>query len=663
MLLALTTLAGGFTTPKHAHPYWSQATGDTLDNLHFSLLFHTLAPLYPGKQGLQAVRPDLLGEALVAQALLRPEAAGLLDAILANSASQLMRHHALTVFTRLSIQHHELHETLVEALVRHFAHCYQDIVAVATEAPSQLPVLAAEAFARLQLATKSQIASLLAPLLREESVQLAQFSCLVTEYLLGKCNQKCLRKPDNNECMKDYALAAARHSLALMRVGRDAEALKYGKQALELDQRLVQKNPDRHEPAYASDLNNYANRLSDLGQFDEALTYGRQALELYPRLIQRNPDRHEPAYAGALDNYANHLGELGQYDEALKYDKQALELYRRLIQKDKDRFEPAYAGALNNYANRLSDLGQFDEALTYGRQALELYQRLVEVNQDRHEPDYVGAVTNYAVRLGELGQHDEALKYSKQALDLRQRLAEKNPDRHEPEYGGALNNHAIRLGELGQYDEALKYGKETLELRQRLFQKDKDRFEPSYAGALSNYAHRLSDLGQYDEALAYAEEARELYQRPAQKHPARFAEDLFNIGCMVHFLSWISTNSGKEEELGDIVTVPTTIRPHRRPIALLNKAFVQACWASEHTARTNAFKQVISIWCDLPLTTKATDQATWLCAATWCATFEPSAVQELDWQDTWHQYANHRKGRLPSWMQGVAQRMLFEWPT
>lgn len=344
MLLALTTLAGGFTTPKQARPYWSEATGDPFDSPHFSLLFHTLVPLYPGKQGLQAVRPDLLGEALIAQALLRSEAAGLLDAILANSASQLVRHHALTVLARLPIQHHELHETLVEALVHHFAHCYKDIVAVATAAPSHLPVLVEAAFARLQLATKSQIASLLVPLLREESVQLAQFACLVTKFLLDKCDQKYLRKPGNNECMRDYASAAADHALSLMRVGRDAEALKYSKQALDLYQRLIQKDKDRFEPSYGGTLNNYANRLSDLGQFDEALMYGKQALELYQRLVKENQDRHEPDYVGAVTNYAVRLGELGQHDEALKYSKQALDLRQRLAEKNPDRHEPDYGG-------------------------------------------------------------------------------------------------------------------------------------------------------------------------------------------------------------------------------------------------------------------------------------------------------------------------------
>jgi len=50
-------------------------------------------------------------------------------------------------------------------------------------------------------------------------------------------------------------------------------------------------------------------------------------------------------------------------------------------------------------------------------------------------------------------------------------------------------------------------------------------------------------------------------------------------------------------------------------------------------------------------------------AAAWCATFEPSAVEELNWRVSWHQYANQRKGRLPKWVEELAQRMLFEWPT
>lgn len=73
-LLALATLAGGFATPREARPYWTTATTGSLASADFNALFHTLAPLYPGRQGLQAVRPDLLGEAWLPRHCCAPRA-------------------------------------------------------------------------------------------------------------------------------------------------------------------------------------------------------------------------------------------------------------------------------------------------------------------------------------------------------------------------------------------------------------------------------------------------------------------------------------------------------------------------------------------------------------------------------------------------------------
>jgi tetratricopeptide (TPR) repeat protein len=102
-------------------------------------------------------------------------------------------------------------------------------------------------------------------------------------------------------------------------------------------------------------LNNYASHLSDAGQNEKALEHARQALEIYKRLVQKNPDRFEPDYATSLDNYASHLSAAGQNEEALGHIREALEIRKRLAQKNLDRFEPDYAMSLNNYANRLSN--------------------------------------------------------------------------------------------------------------------------------------------------------------------------------------------------------------------------------------------------------------------------------------------------------------------
>ena len=142
--------------PEKRSRYWTTATASSHARSEFDALFHTLAPLYPGRQGLQAVRPDLLGEALVAQALLRGESRSLLDAVLEPAASQAVRRHALTVLSRLSSQRVDLHEVLVEALARNAGHCFQNAAVVATETPGRLPKLAEQAFERLHMQSRAR---------------------------------------------------------------------------------------------------------------------------------------------------------------------------------------------------------------------------------------------------------------------------------------------------------------------------------------------------------------------------------------------------------------------------------------------------------------------------------------------------------------------------
>jgi tetratricopeptide (TPR) repeat protein len=347
-LLALATLAGGFVTPKAVLPHWKRVSGTVFNSAHVAELFYALIPLYPGKQGLQAVRPDLLGEALVAQALLRPSAADLLDAVLGKDADESMRSNALTVLARLSDNYQELHENLIEGLTRNFAHCWHEFIVVAVETPSNFPLLAEAAFARLPVPIKNQITGLLKSRINDESVQLVQFYCLVSKFLVNKCEQKYLKKANDIETIDNYAGALSNYANRLNDAGRNEEALEHGRQALEIRQRLAQKNPDRFEPNYATSLSNYASHLKDAGRNEEGLEHGRQALEIHQRLAQKNPDRFEPDYATSLSNYASHLSDVGRNEEALEHGRQALEIHQRLAQKNPAVFEGVWFSTVCN---------------------------------------------------------------------------------------------------------------------------------------------------------------------------------------------------------------------------------------------------------------------------------------------------------------------------
>ena len=662
LLLALTTLAGGFPTPKAAHVYWKRANWNSLSPALFGQLFHVLMPLYPGKQGLQAVRPDLLGEALVAQALLRPTAAGLLDAVLNRNANQSVQLNALTVLARLADNYHELHETLIEALVRHFAHCCHAFVSVAINTPSNLPKLAEEAFSRLPQDAKSQVTGLIKSLMSEESVQLARFYCLVAEYLVYKCSRRHQKKPNDIESLNEYASVLTGYSVSLYRNGRNAEALDYARQALEIHQRLVKNNPNRFDPQLALSWNNYANRLSDAGRNAEALNHARQALEIHQRLAQKSPDRFEPVLAITLINYAIRLNEVGRYAEALDYARQDLEIRKLLAQKDPDRFEPGFADSLDNYANHLGEAGRYAETLDCARQALEIRKRLAQKNPDRFEPSLATSLNNYAKHLGEAGRYAETLGHARQALEIRKRLAQKNPDRFEPELATSLSNYAAHLGDAGRNAEVLDYDWQALEIRKRLAQKNPDRFEPELATSLSNYANHLSEAGRYAEALDYARQALEIIQRLTQLIPARFSRMLFSAECDMYLLRWVDGGTDEDDYLAKLDSIPEGIPKHRRTFLQLKSCFVKACHISDQAARAALFKQVVVTRDVISQEDWTNAQHYWLCATAWCATHTPADTINLDWKADWRQYVTQRRGHVPCWMLELARRLEFRWP-
>jgi hypothetical protein len=273
------------------------------------------------------------------------------------------------------------------------------------------------------------------------------------------------------------------------------------------------------------------------------------------------------------------------------------------------------------------------------------------------------SLNNYASHLSDAGQNEEARANDRQALEIRQRLAQKNPDRFEPDYAMSLNNYASHLSDAGQNEEALVNARHALEICQRLAEKNPDRFEPDYAMSLNNYANHLSDAGKNEEALANARQALEIYRRLAGKQPARYEVDLFFSTCYIYFLRWLNDPVEKTGDLAELNAMPPATSPHRLPLLQLSSQFVQACWAPDQTIRAFACKEVISIWGELSVADKNKAQGHWLCATAWCAVFAPEAIVGIDWQASWRQFTAQRHGRLPYWMQEVAQRFSFQWPT
>lgn len=283
LLMTLATLGRNIVSDRDIEPVW-RALGQ--DKAELKILFKTLAPLYTDRPGLQGLRPDLLGEALVADTLRGPHGAHVLDAVLSKDDAPL-HHTSLTVLARVLPQHPELGAVLETALKRHLTSCAAELLAVCLETPSPLPRLAEQVYRQLPKQQRWQIAGAVGKRLEFNVPPLLALKVLLCENVLEKARQKL--SPNKPQTLSDYAAALVQLSIALHYQGAPDAALGFSQEAVRTYQTLAQSNPERFEPDWALALDNYASDLADHGQFDAALGATQQAHQLYGQLAQSKP--------------------------------------------------------------------------------------------------------------------------------------------------------------------------------------------------------------------------------------------------------------------------------------------------------------------------------------------------------------------------------------
>jgi tetratricopeptide (TPR) repeat protein len=608
LLMALVTLVGSAARPHDIAPLWQVAEGDAPQP---KPLFNALAALYPGTQGLSGLRPDLLGEALVAQQLLGSGGEALLNAVLGNAATQAQRHHALTVLSRLLRDREDLFLPIENALTQHFSLCAKDIVKVILQTPSRLPQVAEKSFQRLPMNLALQVAGQLEADFEHDVLPLSGLKLRIFQTLNTQAEKRCkgTAKPSTDD-KSHWARTLRNLGVAYHQIGDNTQALDYAKQALDIYVRLAQGKPERFEPDWAISINDYANLLSDKGDNTLALVYAKQALDIRARLAKDKPERFEPDWAMSLNNYATRLSDNGDNTQALICAKQALDIRQRLAKDQPERFEPVWARSLNNYANHLSDKGDSTQALVYAKQALDIYARLAQDKPERFEPDWAMSLGNYANALSDNGDSTQALACTKHALDIRARLAQDKPER----------------------------------------------FEPDWAASLYNYATRLSDNGDSTQALDYAEQALDIYVRLAESNPKKYIADAEYNQLHVAILAWLAT--GAELVIAAEAAPDSALDYNRRPNRFYRYVLL-ALAANDPAHAASALENAWQAWGAMSKAQQKHWEKVFLLACGFAAARAALPPAFGTWQVQLSQLKTRRKSSLPQWMEEIARRKGF----
>ncbi len=285
-----------------------------LDAASAEAIARILTTLYPERPGLGVLKPDILGEELVAGELDRDH--GLLAAALTEERSEAELVNAFTVLARLAARRPEQAPWLDAALALDPARLLAPALEAAKQFPEQLAGPLGRAWAGLPETERAALAPVLESRLPEHTVALRSFAVAVTQALLAG-PASVPEEPERARILNNL-------SVRLAALGRREEALPAIEEAVALYRRLAARNPDAFEPDLATSLNTLSVRLAALGRRAEALAAIEEAVALYRRLAARNSAAFEPDLARSLSVLADRLEELGRTEEAIPCDEEAL---------------------------------------------------------------------------------------------------------------------------------------------------------------------------------------------------------------------------------------------------------------------------------------------------------------------------------------------------
>ena len=304
------------------------------------------------------------------------------------------------------------------------------------------------------------------------------------------------------------------------------KAEKYHLAAMEIYERLVEKNADAYEPYIAMSYNNAGGFYYGQNQPDKAEKYSLAAMEIYKRLVEKNADAYEPALAMSYNNAGIFYDDQNQPQKAEKYYLDAIEIRERLVKKNADAYEPDLADSYNNAGVFYSDHGQHEKAEKYYLAAMEIRERLVEKNAAAYGPYLADSYNNAGNFYKDQGQPDKAEKYILAAIEMRKRLVEKNADAYEPDLAMSYNNAGLFYSDHGQHEKTEKYYLAAIEIYERLVEKNADAYEPDLAMSYNNTGIFYAVHGQPQKAEKYYLDAIEIQERLAKKNAAAYEPDL-----------------------------------------------------------------------------------------------------------------------------------------
>ena len=513
--LAMLTLCGGKRSAKE-----SRAVIDRVPRLREVSpparlrVFDVLRRLYPFENGVSGLQPDLLGEALVGEALADDDE--LLDTAFGTEDARQDARHALTVLTRLARRVPAEQRWIKSALERYLTNISEDALFVGMETGAPMPEVHAEALRSAARPKRRHAVSMLRGMLPETSLNLADLSIEIGRQAVAFQDEKDWSSRKHHVRHFDSLTALGK---ALTDNGKFVEAVGTFEEATRHARNVFRSKSDRDREHLGVAIGNLTDSLRRVGRYEAAHLNALENEVIWRELAQRKPRFFRRTWAQSLLSLGFVLEDLGRFAESLELAQQSVRIKRELARSDPKTNRVDLAKGLAALANALDGVGQVAEALRIFRESESVWRTLADEDPDEHRGGWADALLGFGSEILKVGLTEDALRMAEEAEAILRDLSERQPNRYTKAWASSLNSLSLAFRDAGRFDEALTRAEEAERAMRGLADEQPDAHRMRWAQALANLAEALLNASRPSEALATAYEVISIMEPVSSRYP------------------------------------------------------------------------------------------------------------------------------------------------
>jgi tetratricopeptide (TPR) repeat protein len=324
----------------------------------------------------------------------------------------------------------------------------------------------------------------------------------ILDSVIAKVQQYYKAFPAQDEAvdvLRRRSVVLVNQAEVLLAQGKLDQALEAHQAALDIRQRLVERDPTKND--WQADLAVSFGGVGDVlvaqSKWDQALAPYQRGRDILRMALQRDPSQSDwqTNLAGSLKCIGDVMREQGKPAEALEAYQQCRDILRTLVQQNQTNSRQELLSiSLGGIGDVLRAQGKLDQALEAYQEERDTVQKLVQRDQTNSDwqHDLAFCLLDFGDVLEERNRADQAMAAYQQANDILRKLVQQDPTNGV--WQRDLSMGLGRVGDLlkaeGKLDEALEVYQQTRDILQKLVQLD-----PSNGRWQANLARAYLRLG------------------------------------------------------------------------------------------------------------------------------------------------------------------------